>query len=409
MTGSADTALVVGGGIAGLAAAASMLQQGWSVTVLEQAPTFSEVGAGLALTANGLSALAVLGLDETARTSGHKLHMSGTMDERGNWLMRIPRSDPPYSAQQAHGVHRRVLHQLLLGAAEGARLVTGTRITTVNAGHPAGSPAKVQGISSDGPVEYEADVVIGADGLRSQTRHQLAPATVPEYSGKSSWRGIVEDASVVTDDFIIRWGPGTEFGAVRISDDQVYWYGYTHSAEDRRRLDEKAAAIEHFKDWSTPVPALIRATPPERILRHDVYSLAPPLHTYVFGRTVLIGDAAHAMVPTMGQGANSSLEDGVCAGLLIARAVNAGTELSAALKDFDSQRRPRTQHMARRSQQTGRIGADIRRRSAVGLRNRLMKLIPAGPAAAAGASILSWKPPAATNRPRHWNLDDNST
>ncbi|WP_026818780.1 FAD-dependent oxidoreductase [Arthrobacter castelli] len=90
MTGSADTALVVGGGVAGLAAAASMLQQGWSVTVLEQAPEFTEVGAGLALTANGLSALAGLGLGDTARATGHRLHMAGTMNERGDWLMRIP-------------------------------------------------------------------------------------------------------------------------------------------------------------------------------------------------------------------------------------------------------------------------------------------------------------------------------
>ncbi len=85
-------AVIVGGGIAGLASGAALLRQGWAVTVLEQAGPVTEVGAGISITANGLSALATLGLDAATRNAGHRLRMAGTMDQSGTWLMRIPRS-----------------------------------------------------------------------------------------------------------------------------------------------------------------------------------------------------------------------------------------------------------------------------------------------------------------------------
>ncbi|MUK01722.1 hypothetical protein GM708_07105 [Vibrio cholerae] len=97
-------------------------------------------------------------------------------------------------------------------------------------------------------------------------------------------------------------------------------------------------------------------------MRHDVYTLAPDLATYTYGRVVLIGDAAHAMLPTMGQGANTSLEDGACVGLLIGRPVNQGTPLQGALHGFDAARRPRTQLIARRSRRSAVIGSHVRAR-----------------------------------------------
>ena len=385
------SAVVVGGGIAGLTAAASLLRQGWVVTVVEQARQFAEVGAGLAITGNGMSALASLGLDDAARTAGHRIRMAGTMDERGNWIMRIPHNTSPGSPE-VHGIHRQELHRLLREAASGAQLVSGARVTSVDPGEPGGRQAVVRSVSGRGTEEWRADLLVGADGVRSSVRSQLASASSPQYSGKSSWRGIVDDDALVSEEFVVRWGPGTEFGAVRISENQVYWYGYTHTPEQLSRADEKAAAIAHFTGWAEPVPSLISRTPADRLIRHDVHALAPPLKTYVYGRAVLIGDAAHAMVPTMGQGANSSLEDGVCIGEL-ARAVNTGTPLAVALGQFDSRRRPRTQRMARHSQSAGRLGADLRGRFAIAVRNAVMKSVPPGPAAAVGASVLRWKAP----------------
>ncbi|MEG9248341.1 FAD-dependent oxidoreductase [Arthrobacter sp. Soc17.1.1.1] len=387
-------AVVVGGGIAGLAAAASLLQEGWAVTVLERASAFTEVGAGLAITPNGMSALAALGADAAARTAGHRVRMTGTTDEHGSWLLRVPPAGPSGSGQEIHGIHRQDLHGVLLAAAHGAVLVTGTRVVSVTPGAANGARARVDCVSAKGAVSYDADLVIGADGLRSTVRSLVAPATAPRFSGKSSWRGIVADSALVTEDVTIMWGPGTEFGAIRVGAAQVYWYGYTSSEEGHRWPDEKAAALHHFRTWADPVLPLIDRTPGDQVIRHDVYDLAPDLRTYVVGRVVLIGDAAHAMVPTMGQGANSSLEDGACIGLLIGRPVNGGVALQAALSTFDALRRPRTQKIARQSRSAGRVGAGLDSRISIAVRNTLMRVVPAGSAMKAGASVLAWRAPA---------------
>jgi 2-polyprenyl-6-methoxyphenol hydroxylase-like FAD-dependent oxidoreductase len=391
MTALARSAVIVGGGIAGLTAAVALLREQWQVTVLEQAPQFREVGAGLALTANGLSVLDELGVGGQARAGGFRAHMDGTMDDRGRWLMHIPRGDSP--ATEMFGIYRPELHGLLLRASAGARLETGMRVTEVVPGEADGAPATVRAVTGQGVHEYAADLVVGADGLRSAVRSQLMPRTKLKYSGMSSWRGMVADTTLVSDSFTIRWGPGAEFGAVRVNADRVYWYGYSESPESAIWADEKATALERFSDWAQPVSALIEGTSDEKLLRHDVYSVAPPLKSYVSGRVVLIGDAAHAMVPTMGQGANSSLEDGLCVGLLIGRAVDAGTPLAVALAAFNAARRPRTQSIARRSEMVGRLGAKLRGKLAVMARNLAMRATPGGPAAAAGSGLLAWKPP----------------
>jgi 2-polyprenyl-6-methoxyphenol hydroxylase-like FAD-dependent oxidoreductase len=386
-------AVVVGGGIAGLTAAASLVREGWKVTVLERARAFTEVGAGLAITPNGMSALASIGADAAVRAAGFRVRMAGTTDEHGSWLMRVPRAGPSARGRDIHGIHRRDLHGVLLTAARGAVLVGGTEVIGIAPGTPNGPRATVECVGPQGAVSYDADLVIGADGIRSTVRGLVAPASAPRFSGRSSWRGIVQDSVLVTEDFTIRWGPGTEFGAVRIGAAHVYWYGYTSSVEGHRRPDEKAAALHHFRGWSDPVQPLIDGTPSDQVMRHDVHELAPDLRTYAYGRVVLIGDAAHAMVPTMGQGANSSLEDGACVGLLIGRPVTEGVPLHSAVAMFDALRRPRTQKMAHRSRIAGRIGADLEDRVGIAVRNTMMRFLPAGPAMTAGASVFSWEAP----------------
>ena len=386
------TAIVVGGGIAGLAAAVALLREGWGVTVLERSAELGEVGAGLGLTANGLAALDALGVGEAARAASHRVHLAGTTDHRGRWLLRVPREEDPASPRAMRGVHRQELHRVLLEAAAGARLVAGARVTGIDPG-AGGAPAAVTCSTPEGERTHEADLVVGADGVRSAVRGALFPDAGLRYSGRSSWRGIVDDADLVSDAFTIVWGPGAEFGALRVSPGQVYWYGYTALPEGTRLPDEKAAALARFDDWADLVRPLVEATPASRLVRHDVHVVAP-LVSCVRGRAVLVGDAAHAMVPTMGQGANTSLEDGACVGLLVARAVDAGAPMGAALAGFDAARRPRTQAIARRSEQAGRFGADVEGRFAVALRNTALRLVPGGAAARAGSGVLAWRAPA---------------
>ncbi|WP_222193906.1 FAD-dependent monooxygenase [Modestobacter italicus] len=395
MTGP-RSATVVGGGIAGLAAAVSLLQAGWSVRVLERAATSGEVGAGLAVTRNGMAALDALGVGERVRAAGHRTVAAGVRDLHGRWLLRLPgRPGDPEAVDVAWGVHRQRLHGALLGAAGAADLTTGARVVAVQPGEPGGAPAAVTWLDGAGEHTVPADLVVAADGIRSGVRSRLFPGrrAALRYSGRSSWRAVVDDDHTPDEGFTARWGPDAEFGAVRISAAQVYWYGYVRLPERTSFDDELTAVVERFSGWSGDVRATIAATAPGRLLRHDVHHLPRGLPSYVRGRTVLIGDAAHAMLPTMGQGANTSVEDGVCVGRLIGQPLADGAPLRAALAAFDRDRRPRCQLIARRSAQTARFGAHVPGGPRQALRNAAVRAVPAGRAAAAGTAVLRWEPP----------------
>src|SRR3712207_1454165 len=159
--------------------------------------------------------------------------------------------------------------------------------------------------------------------MRSAVRAVLFPASRPVYSGYSSWRGIAPGAHGYTA-LQQYWGPHAEFGMVRVADDETYWYGYVAMPERTVIADELGAARERFAGWASPVQEVMAATPPEAVLRHDVHHLPGGLPRYTTGRVVMVGDAAHGTLPTMGQGAATALEDGLCVGLLVGAPVATG-------------------------------------------------------------------------------------
>ncbi len=395
-------AFVVGGGIAGLAAATALLRTGWRVTVAERQPVLGEIGAGLALSRNGLRALTWLGLADEAREAGHPVAITGQQDHRGRWLMRQPADDPRFSAtNRVIGVHRARLLAVLERAVRGqteARILPGATVLDVTAGDPGGARAEVTWQDATGEQRTETDLVVVADGVGSRLRDRLTPGVDVAYSGKTCWRAVIDDPgpdgapSLVGDEFVQVWGPHTEFGAVRISPREVYWYGYFVAPAQARFADEHAAAVAHFADWSPVIRRIVAATEPGRLLRHDVIHLPGGAPSYRAGRAVLVGDAAHAVVPTMGQGANLSLEDGACVGTLIGEPIARGESLAEAIATYDGLRRPRGRLIARRSVLTGRFGADLGPGLPQTLRNTALRLIPTGLVVDAGAGVLDWTP-----------------
>ncbi|GAB3822605.1 FAD-dependent monooxygenase [Kribbella italica] len=370
------TAIVIGGGIAGLAAAASLTRSGWRVRVLESAPELGEVGAGLAVTVNGARALESIGALDAVRRTGAAVRPAGTRRADGKWLLRAPDG----AGSQMVGIHRQRLHQALAEAASAAELTTGARVTGVVPGAAGGEPAHVTWESSDGTHEASADLVVGADGLRSVTRQQLFPSSRLTYSGYSSWRAVVD--SPTDDRFAMVWGPRAEFGSLAIGAGQTYWYGYVALPAGHRFPDELQAAREYFASWAPDIRALTEST--EQVIRHDVWTLEKPLPRYVEGRVVLIGDAAHPMLPTLGQGANSALEDGASLGAL-------------DLAQYQAQRYGRTEQLVRRSAQMAKVGAHLGRGQR--LRNALLQLTPPNAAQRNGSKLFeSWTPPVRVSR-----------
>lgn len=406
-------AVVAGGGIAGLASAVALRQAGWRVTVLERAPEFGEVGAGLGFTANGMTALAALGIEQAVRDAGHLAAHAGFQDPRGRWLLRIPGDGAAGELATVCGIHRQQLHDLLRGAAEaaGAEFLSGAVVTAVRPGAPGGEPAAVtwqaaaakpsgtpeEPVGADQPAvpaerTRECDLIVAADGIRSTVRGQLFPEVRPEYVGSTSWRAIIPDTDL--DGRLTEvWGPGAEFGVVRVSATEVYWFSEFMHPEGASFPNELDAARAYFGGWSPWIRDLIAATTADQLMRHDVYQLPDGCPSYTCGRVAIIGDAAHAMLPTIGQGAATALEDAVCVGRVIGAPVTAGGDLAAALASFDQARRPRCRRLARQAAWQARLGFELGPGWRQSVRNALLRLIPVGPAFRAGARFADWAPP----------------
>lgn len=382
------TAIVVGGGIAGLTAAISLSAQDWQVTVVERAPELSEVGAGFAMSRNAVAAFRGLGYDEAAVVAlGYPTRAEGTWRADGRPILTIADDARTRASVALIGVHRRRLHEALRRRATGAgvRIVTGTTITSVAPGEPDGTPAVVGG--------READLVVGADGMRSAVREVLFPSSRLAYGGYSSWRAI---APRHEDEATLRqfWGPHAEFGIMPVAERETYWYGYVAMPERTEIDEELSAARRRFTGWAEPVQRILAATEPTAVIRHDVHHLPGGLPRYTRGRVVMIGDAAHGFLPTMGQGAATALEDGLCVGLLIGHPVAAGGSMTAALAQFDAARRPRCRSLGRASRMTARFGSHLGGGRRQSVRNALMRLAPASAVSRGADAAMGWTPPA---------------
>jgi len=150
----------------------------------------------------------------------------------------------------------------------------------------------------------------------------------------------------------------------------VYWFAPVNRPPDTPFADPKATLTEIYGDWHTPIPDLIAETPDSVLLYNDILDIEP-LSTWIDGRVVLLGDAAHAMTPNMGQGACQAIEDAVA----LADALRQTTQLSVALATYDGQRRPHTRRVMMQSRRIGQVG-QLESPLLMSLRDAVVRAIP---------------------------------
>ncbi|UGT72064.1 FAD-dependent monooxygenase [Nocardia gipuzkoensis] len=383
--------------------AGGLSRAGWRITLLEQAPQFFVVGAGITLEPNAVKALASLGLEDRLRSLADAHGSVGIRTHTGRWLVRSRASElrDRYGVP-AYALHRSALHAILLDAVHDTDLHTGHRLTDL---HMHSSGAVATAATNTGVTEFRADLIVGADGINSVTRGMLfSEHPGATYAGYVTWRGVVDSDAVdginaphaVTES----WGRGQRFGIVPLTDGRIYWFA-TASLQAGKAPSAQGdfdALKRLFAGWHDPVERLLDATDPDTALTHDIYYLADELPSYVRGRAVLIGDAAHAITPDLGQGAALALED---ATTLTAALAEVPDELEPALAHYDFARRRRTQKMVRTSAQVGKIG-QWAHPIAAGLRNAVVGLIPTPLILRATAGALAWMPP---TPPEHRNIN----
>jgi salicylate hydroxylase len=342
---------VIGGGIGGLTMGLALRGHGITAEVFERTPELCEVGAAISLTANSLRLLDRLGLGESLEKASveptEAIHRGWRNDERI--------SAHPIGLGNAYrkrfgagylGMHRAVLQQTLSQALSADRLHLGREAVQL-----AEIPDGLRVEFADG-THYDADIVVGADGLRSAVRSWVTDEEPPRYTRTSGFRGLVPVEAVpsLPDPGALQFwmGPGAHvlhlpidgmINFLAVVDGPATWPSGTSTAP--AAPGELAA---HFAGWSPALVDLLTAMP-----QSDRWALftQPPLRTWSRGRAVLLGDAVHAMLPHHGQGANQTIEDAaVLADCLAAAPSGQHTE---AFTLYQRLRRARTRLIQRSS------------------------------------------------------------
>lgn len=383
------TAMVVGGGIAGLTAAIGLRRVGWQVTVLERAAVLDDAGAGISVQGNGMRSLDVLGVGHAVRAAGAAQGSGGVRVPKGKWLSHLDaEAGARILGSPVYSFLRSDLHRALRSTLPDDCLVTGVTVHHLVREADATEVCFSRGDSAESET---VDLVVGADGVHSPVRSHLFPDHPGAvYAGSTVWRGVTSTPVATEVDIDQTWGRGTEFGSTRLRHGRIEWHAEINAAEGVRFDDPLAEVTRRFAHWHAPIPDILAATQPESVLHHDVYELRTPLPTYVTDRVVLVGDAAHAMTPHLGQGASQAIEDAVC----LAACLNTDSAIDMALAHYDRERRTRTQKVVTAARHTGRIGQQLHGRLAVALRNGGIRLTPSSVALKAMVKYALWEPPA---------------
>jgi 2-polyprenyl-6-methoxyphenol hydroxylase-like FAD-dependent oxidoreductase len=358
-------AIIIGGGIGGMTAAIALKQAGIDVAVYEQAPELREVGSGLPLWTNALRALQKLGLvDEIV-----KLGESVTAGSITTWNGKILADLRTEELLKRLGTINMVVHRAELLAA----LLEALGVEHVHLGSVCtGCSQNTQSVFAhfaDGS-EVQGDMLIGADGLHSTIRSQLFGVIKPEYVGYTCWRGLAHIPRRGLETYA--WGKGYQLGITPMTKERAYWFAqrYMPQAMKDKACGRKNEVLEMFHDWHDPIPAVIEATAEKDILRNDIYEL-PLLHKWSRGRITLLGDAAHAMTPNLGQGACQAIEDGVALGACL----KTESDVVAAFKLYEAQRIKRTHRIARLARFAG-VAVQVENPAFSSARNFVLKRLP---------------------------------
>ena len=330
--------LIIGAGIGGLTTALALQRMGIAYQLFEAAPEIKPVGAGLWLPPNAMQIFQRLKIAQAIQQHAVLYRSLELRDFTGNLLKRLDVQRMIHKfGFGTYGIHRATLHQLLRQQLDDAHLHTGKRLIALHI-HPDEIHAKF----ADGS-HARGELLIAADGLRSMVRNLLFGNTPLRYSGQTCWRGTVPytDPDISPNSTLEIWGPeaGLRAGLGFVDGKRVYFY-LTLKQKPGKQLEAerlKPYLLKKYRLFPPFVQQLLASVAPEQLIHTDLYDFAP-LRCWCSGRVVLLGDAAHATTPNLGQGAAQAIESAY----VLVRCLKQCSDYTTAFLTYEKMRRPKT-------------------------------------------------------------------
>jgi 2-polyprenyl-6-methoxyphenol hydroxylase-like FAD-dependent oxidoreductase len=324
--------LIVGGGIAGLAAARALALRGHAAEIVERDDAWRIAGAGVYLPGNGMAALRDLGLADAVKAKGAVVGRRRLLDERGRSFIDFDEAGLWRDVAPPVALHRRELHAILADGAAPTPVRFGTTVSSIE---DAGDRLRIA--LSDGTAS-DYDLVVGADGVHSATRATVFGGPASRPVGQVGWRYVVDGHPDI--DGWNGWLSSDQgFLALAIGGGRVYCYADVRGATDDPSAGDPTWLRSRFAGFVEPVPSLLAAMPAADTWFSAIEEVPP---TWARGRVVLIGDAAHASSPNMAEGASLAMEDAL---VLAAELSSRPGDVPAALAAFVARRAPRVAHV----------------------------------------------------------------
>ena len=336
--------LIVGGGIAGLALGRALREQGFVPEIIERAASCQAGGTGLYLPGNGVRALGALGLADKVLARAVCMSHQRILDHTGRQLAEIDLAKLWNPVGLCVGIARGELHRILLEGAAGVPMRLGTTLTTLSQ-----KDDEVNVAFADGSTGTY-DLVVGADGIRSSIRQLVFGGIRPRHLGQASWRFLVEHSGAI-ETWTAMLGRRRTFLAMPVGPNRLYCYAdlAALATEDPTGRD-LVRFLALFEDFAEPVPSIL-----SKLESFDSIHFSPIeeiiIDTWVQGRVVLIGDAAHATSPNMAEGASMAMEDA----LVLTRMLATHGSPAEALSAFRERRCARIRWVRQRTHRRDRI------------------------------------------------------
>lgn len=339
---------IIGGGITGLTTALGLHKLGIPCKVYERAPEFAFIGAGIHLSPNAIKVFKWLGIEDQVIKSGVTLKNAVITDENLKPLRKIKEE---FISDESHqfmvGIHRATLHNILVKNLPDGVLQLGHEFRSLDQ-----HEHSVQINFSNTSVT--SNLVLGCDGIHSTVRRQLFPNAELRYSGYTCWRGV--SRAPVTPEFqefsAEAWGWKRRFGFVNIGQDLVYWFAVISAPRyfDIHRNDIHTYLKEQFHSFHPCINNILDQTDIREIFRDDIEDLKP-MNSWHKGNICLMGDAAHATTPNMGQGGAQGIEDAY----YMSQCIKKYPTTKEAFEQFESMRHPKVDHIVNNSWMMGKM------------------------------------------------------